>query len=552
MATATFFTGLIKTTAGYIRNPYCYYDDWAQTKPPFAVSGSGTSEYVTINNLNWGSPNAPHFENASSPLCVKVNNTYQGKWADIMSGHITTETLIVKFGSGWSIKAFYNSTYQCIEARLYNASDAHQATFYLPYGVSASDNVVYCALTVLQSSDGQYFISSVTINFRSGSPKSVDYNIPTANAGDAWKFNSAITGSMLETSDPYGTSDEPIATGGYGSFDYGDGDDIPAPTKPSISASDSGFVTLFNPTISEIQDLSDYMWSGLFDIGPWKKLMADPMDCIISLNIVPVLPHSSGTRELKVGNVGTGKFFNVIDEQFVEIDCGTIRVNGKTASNLDYSPYLQASIYLPFIGERSLDADDIMDSDITLTYIIDLFSGACTANIVCSKDKVKSWNKTYNKSRLLYTFSGNCACNIPYTNANYSSMLQSIITAIGVGATAIATKGASLAGAAGIAQAGALVQSVTNEKPVISKSGNMGGTAGFMGQRTPYLIIKWPNMCRPKDVNKEIGQPAYLRGQLKNFHGFTRVHETFLGGLPCTEQERTEIDNLLKSGVILP
>lgn len=546
MATASIFEKLVKLKSGTTRSPILYNIDDANTKPPYTVTVSNNVPYIykTVSTT----ASSITALNLDSPLWIIKNNVFAGKFGEAHSAQSSTYMKCVELANGNYVSARYLGP-NAIQMRFYRA-DNTPASGEMGIYRNDDDGTMYRGISLFKNDDnGTVFASMVTANRYHNWANQWSFTI--SDIGTSINGFNWVLDSVIDSDDPYATASEPIGTGGFGSYDYGDGDDIPAPTKPSISASDSGFVTLFKPTLTELQDLADYMWAGLFDFSNWRKLFADPMDCIIALNIVPVLPTTSGTRELKVGNIGTGKQFSVISEQFVEVNCGSITVNGKTASNLDYSPYTSASIFLPFIGERQLDVDDIMDSTLTLTYIIDLFSGACTANIVCSKQTVKSWNKAYNKSRLLYSFSGNCACNVPITNASYNSVLSTLVTAVGVGATAIATHGGSLAGGAGIAQAGALVQSVANEKPVISKSGNMAGASGFMGARTPYLIMKFPNQCRPNNVNKEIGQPSYLRGTLSSFSGFTKVHETFLTDMPCTETEKNEIDRLLKEGVIV-
>ena len=94
------------------------------------------------------------------------------------------------------------------------------------------------------------------------------------------------------------------------------------PNLPSISAASTGFISLFNPTLNQLNELASYMWSDLFQIDGWKKLCADPMDAILGLSIVPVAVPSGGTREVKVGNIGTGISLTVASSQFVEVDCG--------------------------------------------------------------------------------------------------------------------------------------------------------------------------------------------------------------------------------------
>lgn len=360
-----------------------------------------------------------------------------------------------------------------------------------------------------------------------------------------------VTNWLLQNSnideDPYGTTPDSKPDGGFGDFDYS-GDPVAIPDLPTISVADSGFVTLFNPTIGQLQSLASYMWTGLFDIDNFRKIFADPMDCIISLSIVPVSPPLASAEELKVGNIGTGISISRLDKQFVKVSYAAKNIGLRTNGFMDFSPYTKCEIFLPYIGVHSLSIDDIAGADITIEYHIDLFSGACTAYIKCSKNN--SDGSPINS--VLYQFTGNVVCNIPISATNFSSFLQSMIGAVAAGAVGVATGGAG-ATAAGAVSA---INATMSMKPEIERSGNLASASGFLGIQTPFLILTYPNLCRPSGRPKTVGTPSFSglsnNKKLNSFHGFTQLHKVNVTGFPCTELEKNMVASELMEGVILP
>ena len=83
-------------------------------------------------------------------------------------------------------------------------------------------------------------------------------------------------------SDPYSEGGESDTGGGTGNFD-GTSVDIDFASLPTLSAVDTGFISLYNPTLAQLQSLANYMWSDLFDLDTFKKLFGDPMQAILGL-----------------------------------------------------------------------------------------------------------------------------------------------------------------------------------------------------------------------------------------------------------------------------
>lgn len=332
--------------------------------------------------------------------------------------------------------------------------------------------------------------------------------------------------------------------GGNGSFDN-TSDTIGVPSLPTLSAVSAGFVTMYSPTVGQLNALANFLWTdNAFDPANFKKLFTDPMECIIGLTIVPVSPQTSGSTEISVGYVGTGVNASKLSSQYAELSCGTINAKEFWGSYLDYSPFTKIHIYLPYIGIREINADDVMNKTIGVTYHIDLLSGACTAFVTVD-------------GSVLYQFNGQCSINVPMAASNFTEMIHSAISAIGsVAMTASGASAASaLTGAAAIgtaAQMGAnAANSASASKPSFSHSGQMGGSGGMLAVQTPYLIIERPRQCVAEGVNAFEGFPSNINYKLYDLTGYTVVESIHLDGFTCTDNEAAEILSLLKGGVIL-
>lgn len=377
-------------------------------------------------------------------------------------------------------------------------------------------------------------------------------------------FNYWLSGAELPD-DPYATDENQTPVGGYGNFDYTSEDETP-PALPALSAANAGFITLWNPTISEVGDLADYLWGPTFSVATWQKLWNDPMECLLSLGIVPVSPTTGTRKNIFFGNADTGIESTPITTQFVLADMGSMRIEGQSKSSMDYSPYAKASIFLPYCGTYALDVDEIMDADISLEYHIDIYTGACVAYLTINNRTNSDESVVHN---VMYQFTGNCLASIPVTSADHSQLLQSLLfmgasvaatvaTAAGGAGTAGAIEGLSAegdvvasSGALGAATAGSAINTVMSMKPNVMHSGNLSSTAGLLGGQKPYITMTWSNLCRPDKENQLVGMPLQKSGTLSDFEGFTIVSACHMDNILCTDAERSMIEQALGRGVII-
>lgn len=342
-----------------------------------------------------------------------------------------------------------------------------------------------------------------------------------------------------ENADPYEPGGSSGGNGGNGTFGGGNtifggnSDSIDVPPLPTASASSAGFITLFNPSLAQLNNLANYMWSDLFSLDTFKKIFADPMDCILGLSIVPVKPASAGTSTVKIGNVSTDVSMNKTSSQYVAVDCGTIDVKEYWGAYLDYAPYTQCEIYLPYVGTKKISVDDVMNKAVHVVYHVDILSGACNAYVKCGDS-------------VLYTFVGQCSSSIPISGNDWTNVLNGAISVAGKIGLAMATGGAT----ALMSGLGAASSIISSSKPTVERSGAMSSTGGLLGIQKPYLILTRPKQALPENQNKYTGYPSFITMKLSDCTGYTEIDSVHLENMSCTDEETQEIENLLKSGVI--
>lgn len=409
---------------------------------------------------------------------------------------------------------------------------------------------------------------------------------------------------VTETVDPYEDF-------GYTEEDAGEinpdpqDDEIDFDDLPEKSFATAGFCRIFNPDVSDLNDLASYMWTDQnflqTVINHLKQILENPIEAIISLSMVPVQPQVGSSKvPVNVMFINTGVSMRPVTSQFVTVDCGTTVLQECYGGALDYNPYTRVQIYLPYIGIVQLDTDEVMAKTLHLKYHIDVVTGICCAEI-------KADNK------LLYSFSGHCAVSQPITSADFSSYLNAAVAAakvaVGVGTgMASTTAGAAaselppavpsrpqtssalvpiqssgaigphlgspgLSGSRGwtdfsdipepqsnggtawgeLAKPGNVntVASAMGGKMVVQHSGGFSGNSGYLAKRRPYLIVIRPRIANPRNYAQHFGRTSMEYLNLGSCTGYTKVQSVHLSGFDATNPELSEISSLLKGGVLM-
>ena len=377
---------------------------------------------------------------------------------------------------------------------------------------------------------------------------------------DGWDaFYNYIEGNYdpLDRDDPNPGGGDSKPGGGGGDGDIG-GDTNPDDGLPTISALDSGLLTAYNPTVSELYSLGRFLWSDSFDISTFKKLFNDPFDTLLGLSVVPVKPNTSGTKSIMFGNMDSGVSASVVANQWVSKDMGSVTLSETWKGALDYAPSTSVTIYLPFIGMRQLNVNDVMGSTLHLIYKFDVLTGSCIAQIYVNhssqgnKNDGFSWTKNQG---LLYEFIGQCAENIPLASQDFTNTIRAAIGGVTVatGAAASIATGNPALGIAGLT-VGAANLGMQASTPTVERGGHLSGSASILGYSQPFLIVERPHQCKPSRYYALRGVPSQVyTSKLSKCTGFTQItanNNLHIAG--ASDSELTELQNLLVSGVYFP
>lgn len=293
--------------------------------------------------------------------------------------------------------------------------------------------------------------------------------------------------------------------------------------------------SVYNPTQSEINSFGGWLWSNNF-VDQLLKMFNDPMQAIIGLHKVFASPVISGKSNIMVGYLDSGVSANNVVEQYTTIDCGTIALSEYFGNVFDYEPYTQVYIYLPFVGIQKLNTGDIMRSNLQVVYNVDVLTGSCLVEINVIRDGYTA---------TLYTYSGDCSVHYPLSSGSYMGIIASLTSVIGGVVGTVASGGALAPLALGA------VGGVLNAHTQVQHSGSFSGNYGAMGIKTPYLIIYRPQTCLADTFPALDGYPANKSTIISDCSGYIQCKSCHVENVPATDSELSEIENLLKSGIII-
>lgn len=314
--------------------------------------------------------------------------------------------------------------------------------------------------------------------------------------------------------------------------DTGDG------TTPPIiipTGTANALYTIYNPSQGELNSFGAWLWSSNF-VDQLLKLFNDPMQAIIGLHKVFVTPSVSGIQNIKVGYLDSGVTSNVVGGQYVTVNCGSVSISEYFGNVFDYDPFTQVYIYLPFVGIEKLDTGDVMRSTITVVYHVDVLTGACLVELQVIRDGAGG---------VLYTYTGNCAVQYPISSGSYMGIVASLTSVVGGVVGTIATGGALAPVALGS------VSGVMNSHTRVQHSGGFSGNAGAMGNKIPYVIITRPQTALADNFPAYDGYPANHTTYIGQCSGFVKCETCHVENIPATDMELSEIEMLLKGGIII-
>lgn len=346
--------------------------------------------------------------------------------------------------------------------------------------------------------------------------------------------------------DPYNNAGVPSEGGGGGGYpDSSDDVDIPDPTGlPTLVT--SGLVKLYQPTSAEMQSFTDFLFDGITESieNTLKKLTTEPLQYLIGAYMTRFKPATSSSTHIKFAGIDTGATAATIVNQYQQLNCGYLDIPNASETHLDYSPYSSAVLYLPYIGYRDLNIDEIMGSRLLIKYNIDCVTGACTAYVHVNRIKRTTGDAKINA--VIYEFQGNCFVQCPMSSKDSSGTIQAL---------------SQLAGAVGsIAQhnvAGAVegaINAIATEKVSVNRNGSPGSNYGYASIQYPYIILQRPLNKPPQKFSSFEGWTSNMYKKISSLKGYTEIDPDTIwtdNFGHATDEEAQMIKDIMNGGVYL-
>lgn len=293
-----------------------------------------------------------------------------------------------------------------------------------------------------------------------------------------------------------------------------------------VSAGIGVLTTTFKMSKDRLQQLGRFLWgSNIFD--NFSLICNNPIENIISCKSIP-LSLDGATQKIILGNVDTGVNGDKVANNFTSQNIGSIKINEKYNNFLDYAPYTNVIIYLPYIGFKELDTNLVMNKTLSISYTVDVITGGCLCQI--QSDGVR-----------LYEFNGNLGIDIPITASNRAQVEAGYISS-GIGIASSAASGNIVGAVTSLinsAEAQYHYASTSSPNPMCVASTN----------RTCYVIIDHPTYQTLKSFNHTKGKKCYLTKTINTLKGYTICDEHVdLSGIRATDSEKEELIKILSSG----
>lgn len=370
-------------------------------------------------------------------------------------------------------------------------------------------------------------------------------------------------------------------------------DSPPTPTDPNTYSNSSYFkfvalgsvankryalgVTDVNGLISDLWSLLTTFSQDSFDDFTQKVqagfLVTNPIDSIVSLLCFPfTIPHNNDNVPIKLGKYDMTARGNTVSQSTYTINFTGVPIFPRFGNcYLDYEPYTNYEVYIPFCGTVPLKAADIIGHTLNVKLIVDLYTGSCTGYILAD-------------DLVIETVTGTVAITIPITgmdsstinsqivnaNLNYKSSQYSAGAAIG---SMVSVSGFISALSNPAEAVNKIAQSQISEERAQYELTHIPTQPHIIGASSPALgwccdtiarvMIYYPtgdvitNDKPPSLIDEKISSFGSLNGfsclkwgKVREFSGFT-LGNIKLDGVPCTESERARLKQLFSTGVYL-
>ena len=370
-----------------------------------------------------------------------------------------------------------------------------------------------------------------------------------SGSGMPWSFNlddvKSPYGENLNFPTVPGQPNNP--TGGGGGNGDNIEDDIPLPVVNFFPNNNAYNRYWLKP--ADLSAFQNWVFSETF-FNNILRLWNDPAEYLINISFYPFdgtlhdINHVS-TTNISIGNIGSDiQAYQMADGYNAAFRGGTFTLSEYYGTYLDYAPYTSAEIYIPYIGYRQLNINDVMGKKLELIYAVDWDTNQLTATILTN-------------DRPLTMFSAPFGVKLSLSGTNANQVAETIargvantVTSVGAAISSAAHKEKAAAVGYGIQAIGNAVETALDVQVSPRQFGQPTPATGLYNTQIPHLIVHRPISAEPNDFAAMRGYSAGYSGKVSEFSGYLECSAVDIAATgTMSENEQTAIINLLNGGI---
>lgn len=243
-----------------------------------------------------------------------------------------------------------------------------------------------------------------------------------------------------------------------------------------------------------------------------------------------------------IGKTSMGTYYKLTNCLYT-FDLGKYNISsavlGLHSNFMDYEPYTEMMLYVPFCGTTKLPVNLFMNKTISVKLTVNTITGSCVASVLCN-------------NTLYTTLNGNISSHIPLSIENNAQLVSGMLSGISsiAGVATGAVSGAGLGTISMINSTANMAQNIMAMNS-ITKDFTGGTCDGALNRIMPTscaLFITTPIDCTTEKYKNTTGYACEFDSTISQLKGFTVVDNVDMNGITASAQIKNMIKSVLESG----
>lgn len=341
----------------------------------------------------------------------------------------------------------------------------------------------------------------------------------------------------------------------------GEDDDIVDLTGRYSPRVGSNMLGLYILNQSDLFTFADEVWTTGFVDKFLNMMDGKPLDSVVSLRwyygLKDHIQYTEDDAYLTMGNVVfDGTFSNraflpvpVAKSEYMMYDFGEIDVRRHFGNFLDFQPFTEMEVFLPYYGNYKLTPTEYVGKSMRIIYNINLLTGVANIHIYNRSSENDCWDVADTVQTII-------GMEIPFDIDGRESItsraISSAVGTMGAAAVPILAGGPTLAAPAAAGVVGGLSNAISSSDNNPSGSfsgGGMSDESGSLGRLNCKLSVSRPEPVVPAGYDMMVGSPSFNTLYVKDIEGYFKVGAIENSDVSIPNEAFEEVEQLLREGV---